>query len=336
VPAVSPPKLISRQRIADGATRRNYAPALKVLGIARGDRRWPRARGMLKQVAAIYLVDDAVAGPVKKAGNARKGVKAGNTRKKGRRLPGVEETPAGQIAALEDMRRLIKAQVARGEDPNPFFPHPYEGKKSQLAPLRGAKGRPLASQKPRHPAALPAAPEMLIATELRAIELATPELSVGAKYIAAIDAAIDRLKGTMSTGRKPNWALDAMIDRLVDVAAGLDPAIALYHLVNVPADLDPVIAAGLDPSIITAARKRLCDFISDFMVHAMRMKQPDIDANPSRFIPKLRRRAQRRAAHRREMLKTEQGQAVAARNRQQNEQDLKLLHKLQGRGASAD
>jgi hypothetical protein len=291
VPRVKPPKLTSpsaRRDIADGAAELNYAPALAALGIADGDRRWGEARAMLQQVAANYLVVDAVAGTVK-AGNARKGVKAGNARKGGAR-PGVEETPAGQIATLKVALQLLKVQAKQGY-PNPFFPHPCDDKED------------------RHRGALPMALEMAIATELRAIELtADPEMSADVKLVAAIDAAIDRLKGAMSTGRRHNSALDNMIDQLEAVAFDLAPA-------------------------VVASRKRLWEFIGAFMVDAMAMKRPDIESNRSRADKLL---PEGRADQRQKMLKTEQAQADAARRREidkQNEQTLKLLRKLQGRGA---
>jgi len=299
VPRGKPPKLISpaeRRHIAAGAAELNYGPALEVLGITKGKRRRDRARArdMLEQVAAIYLVTDAVAGKVKD-GNAREGV---------------EETPAGQIAALEVTRRRIKAQEARGEDPNPFFPHPCDVDKSKLAPLPMELEKALATQRPRPPAALPVPLEMAIATELRAIELtADPEMSPGAKYIAAIDAAIARLKGTMSIGRKHNAELDAMIDRLEAVAFEFAPAL-----------------------LARRKRKRLWEFIIAFMVDAMRMKAPDVEHHRSRADKLL---PERRAEQRRKMLETEQGQAVAAHWREidkQNEQARELLRKLEGRG----
>jgi hypothetical protein len=92
-----------------------------------------------------------------------------------------EETPARQIATLKAARQMMKVQAKKGY-PNPFFAHPIDDTKR------------------RHRAALPMALEMAIATELRAIELATPELSMGAKLVAAVDAAIDRLNGAVSTG----------------------------------------------------------------------------------------------------------------------------------------
>ena len=152
---------------------------------------------MLRQVAANYLVADAVTGAVKDR-NAREGV---------------EETPAGQIATLEATRQLLKVQAKQGY-PNPFFPHPCDDKEE------------------RHCAALPMALEMAIATELRAIELATPDLSADVKLGAATDAAIDRLKGAMSTGRRHNWER-IIAERLVQLADGklpwgwIDPAKAL-------------------------------------------------------------------------------------------------------------
>jgi hypothetical protein len=241
VPRVKPPKLTppaKRRDIADGAAKLNYAPALVVLGLAKGDRQWDQARDMLQQVAANYLVSDAIAGAVKDR-NAR---------------DGVEETPAGQIASLEDTRQLLKVQAKQGY-PNPFFPHPCDDNDD------------------RHRAALPMALEMAIATELRGIELTAPELSADVKLSAAIDAAIDRLKGAMSTGRRHNWALDNMLDQLMGVAASLNPSIAEKR-----------------------HRKRQWEFIIAFMVDAMGMKRPDIEGNRKRankLLPDLRREAQR-------------------------------------------
>jgi hypothetical protein len=269
VPRAKPPELTSpaeRQRIADGAAnpKRDYEPALEVLGIAEGDRR-KRAREMLQQVAANYLVDYAVTVSI-----------------------AAEETPARQRATLKAVRRLIKGQAKKGY-PNPFFPH----------------------TEPRHPAALPATLETAIARELRAIELATPELPLAEKYIKAIDAVIARLERDVSTGRKRNWALDNMLDQLMGVAAHLDPSIAEKR-----------------------NRMRQWKFIIAFMVDAMGMTQPGIDHHRSRankLLPDLRREAPWK-----KLMKTEQGQAAAARDREtkkQNEQLTELLRKLQGRGA---
>ncbi len=153
---------------------------------------------------------------------------------------------------------------------------------------------------------------MLIATELRAIELATPELSLGAKYIAAIDAAIDRLKAAMSRGRKHNggrkhdWARDAMIDRLEAVAFEFAP-------------------------LVLASPKRLWEFIGAFM-DAMKVKKPGIESNRNRAYKRL---PEGRAKQRYKMLKPEQWQAVEARRREskkQNEQLSELLRKLEAAG----
>lgn len=272
---------MERADIAAGAAERNYAPTLAALGIADGDRRWDEARAILQQVAANYLV--AVAAEV-------------------------EETPARQIATLKAALQGMKARAKQGIYPSPCFAHPYDGKKSQLEPLPMELEKVIANQKPRDRAALPMPLEMAIAAEIPAIELATPGLSMGAKHVAAIYTAIDRLNGAVSTGRKHNWARDAMLDQLVAVADDLAPAV-----------------------VASRKRKRLWEFISAFMVDAMGMTRPDIEENRSRankLLPDLRRLAQRR-----EMLKTEQGQGDAARWREidaQNEKTDELLRKLRG------
>lgn len=94
--------------------------------------------------------------------------------------------------------------------------------------------------------------------------------------------------------------------------------------------LDQLVAVAddLDPSI-TASHKRLWEFVSAFMVGAMGMKAPDIKRNRSRadkLLPYPRRKA-----HRRKMLKTEQGRVDAARGREIDKQYVELLRKLQER-----
>jgi hypothetical protein len=267
VPRVRPPKLTSpaeRKEIANGAAELDFAHTLEALGIAAGDKRRAGAHAMLSQIAENHLVIDAVAGPVKDR-NVREGV---------------EETPAGQIETLKAARRRVKAQEKQGLDPNPFFPHPCKKPSRQEA-------LPIALEdykEPRHRAALSMAMEMDIARELHAIELATPELSMVTKLVAAIDAAIDRLEGAMSTGRKHDWARDALLDQLEAVAGDLAPD-------------------------VVADRKRLWEFIIAFM-DVMGMKRPDIESNRSRADKLL---TEGRAEQRRKMLKTKQARVDVAR-----------------------
>jgi hypothetical protein len=293
VPRPKPPELTSpaeRRRIAARAADLNYEPALEVLGIVPGDRRWDRARDMLQQVAANYLVARAAMD---------------------------EETPARQIATLKDALKGMKARAKQGMDPSPFSAHPCDVEKSQLKPLPMEQEKALASQKPRHEAGLPMALEMRIARELPATQLATPELSMGVKQVAATHAAIARLdanrrnsEGKASTGRPHPWPLVVMLDQLEAVAFEFAPLI-----------------------LAKRKRTRLWKFISNFMVDAMGMTRPDIEEHRSRadkLLPEVR------AEHRRKMQETEQGQAAAARAREtkkQNKQNLKLLRKLQGREA---
>jgi hypothetical protein len=193
VPRATPPKLTSpaeRADIAAGAVDpERLGAALKVLGIAAGDKRWDQAHTMLQQVAANYCLAVAAA---------------------------AEETPARQIATLKAARQRVKAQDKQGLDPSPFFEHDI---------VAGA----IDDTKQRHRAALPMALEMAIAAEIPAIELATPGLSMAAKHAAAIDAAIDRRNGAVSRGCKPDWPLRSMLDQLVAVAHDLDPSIKASH-----------------------------------------------------------------------------------------------------------
>ena len=129
---------------------------------------------------------------------------------------------------------------------------------------RWVKAPPGGKKSCQPPPPLSMALEMDIARELPAIERATPGLSNDAKWDAARDAVIARLDARASrlnsngkkvpNGRQQDWPLRNMIDRLLAVAD----------------DLDPSIGAPRE-------RKRLREFISAFMEHAMGMKAPEVD-----------------------------------------------------------
>ena len=267
MPRAKAPKLTSpgeRKRIADGAADLDYESALKVLGIAEGDRRWGPARNMLEQIAANHRVACAAER---------------------------ERTPARQIAMLKAMLRLLKVQAKKGDPTSPFFPHTCD-----IKDANGDGG----DKKVRHEGTLSMELEMAVAREIRAIEMATSGLSVGAKQVAAINAVIDRLKGPEFRGRQYYWTRDVMVEQLVDVAANFDPS--LYAHVE-------------GSSSITVQPKRLWDFIIAFMVDVMGMEYPDIEGHRDRFyklLPNRKHEARKRATEARNKARKRLWELISA------------------------
>jgi hypothetical protein len=190
MPRAKPPKLTSpaeRRRIADGAAKLNYTPALEVLGIAKGDRRWADALAMLSQIAANYLVARAAMD---------------------------EETPARQIATLKARRQWMKAPPGGKKSRQPAPPLPLS---LEMASVRDLM-REIDRETPGlHMGAIGDLPTLLGIMGAKHLDAAIDRLDARRR---------NSNEKVVSTGRKQNWPRSNMLDQLEAAAYALEPSIS--------------------------------------------------------------------------------------------------------------